>query len=82
MTKDIFSDTNYSAPGSYHLELLNYSSFMNTLFESARGFRDEPGTLNRNFLHHGMSKRKVLKKDCLKLFVAYHKTLTYLPKSK
>ena len=75
MTEFISADSFYGSPGYLHLELINYKTCTGTLFESANGFRTEPDCLNRNYLHHGMSKRKVLKKDCIKLFIAYHKTL-------
>lgn len=32
-------------------------------------FKNEPLNINRNFIDHGMSKRKVTRQDCIKLFV-------------
>lgn len=74
---DVSKDDNYGMPGFFHLELLNYESFINTLFERANGFDNEPKRINRNYLHHGMSKRKVLRKDCIKLLLAYRRTLNF-----
>ena len=74
---DVAKDENYGEPGLFRLELLNYNAFVDTLFEKAAGFRKEPNHINRNYLHHGMGKRKVLRKDCIKLFLAYRRTLCY-----
>lgn len=73
----ISKNEDYREPGIFHLELLNYNAFLDMLFERADGFKKEPKYINRNYLHHGMSKRKVLRKDCIKLFFAYQKTLEY-----
>lgn len=81
VAEEVSKDSAYSLPGYFHLELLNYNAFIQTLFESGNGFKKEPDHLNRNYLHHGMSKRKVLKKDCIKLFVAYRKTLRLTSKN-
>lgn len=77
MVHDTFKDEMYGLPGLFHLELVNYEACISTLFASADGFSCEPKCLNRNYLHHGMNKRKVLRKDCIKLFLAYDKTLHY-----
>lgn len=74
---EVSKDKHYGLPGHFHLELLNFESFIHTLFEPAGGFENEPKRINRNYLHHGMSKRKVLRKDCIKLFVAYRRTLYF-----
>lgn len=71
------SDPDYGLPGFFHLELLNFNAYMDMLFEKANNFNYEPKRLNRNFLHHGMSKRKVLRKDCIKLFIAYSKAIRF-----
>ena len=77
VVKNVARDDMYGLPGLYHLELVNYESYINTLFARADGFVKEPKSLNRNYLHHGMSKRRVLKKDCIKLLLAYHKTICF-----
>lgn len=77
---NISKDETYGEPGLFHLELVNYTAFIDMLFERADGFQTEPRNINRNYLHHGMSKRKVLRKDCIKLFLAYEKTLEYARK--
>lgn len=81
VAEEVSKDSAYSLPGYFHLELLNYNAFIQTLFESGNGFKKEPKHLNRNYLHHGMNKRKVLKKDCIKLFVAYRQTLRLTSKN-
>ena len=77
MIDSVSKDNEYSYPGLFHLELVNYEAYINTLFARADGFVKEPKSLNRNYLHHGMSKRKVLRKDCIKLLLAYRKTLYF-----
>ena len=77
VVENIAKDDMYGLPGLYHLELVNYEAYINALFARADGFVKEPKSLNRNYLHHGMSKRSVLKKDCIKLLLAYHKTIYF-----
>jgi hypothetical protein len=50
------------------LRAANVLSFLYMLFDDANDFRSEPKHLNRNFIFHGMSKRDVRRKDCIKLF--------------
>ncbi|MBO5898629.1 MAG: hypothetical protein J6R04_06430 [Clostridia bacterium] len=73
----ILKTDRYGLPGLFHLELLNYQTYIKVLFKKADGFENEPKHLNRNYLHHGMSKRKVLRKDCIKLLIAYRKTINF-----
>jgi hypothetical protein len=40
------------------------------LFNSTDDFKSEKKIVNRNFLGHGMNRRKVRKKDCIQLFLA------------
>ncbi|MBR4891505.1 MAG: hypothetical protein IKU15_09525 [Clostridia bacterium] len=75
VVNDMANDDMYGLPGYFNLELMNYKSYISTIFESAQNFKNEPRRLNRNYLQHGMSKRKVLKKDCIKLLIAYRKTI-------
>ena len=77
VVENVATDDMYGLPGLYHLELINYESYINTLFARADGFVKEPNCLNRNYLHHGMSNRRVLRKDCIKLLLAYHKTIYF-----
>lgn len=72
---ELSKDDMYGLVGLFHLELINYEAFLNTLFERANGFEVEPKRMNRNFIQHGMSKRKILRKDCIKLFLAYRNIL-------
>ena len=72
---EVSKDDMYGLMGLFHLELINYEAFLNTLFERANGFEMEPKRMNRNFIQHGMSKRKILRKDCIKLFLGYRNIL-------
>ena len=78
VVKEISKDDMYGLSGFFHLELLNYDSFITTLFQNASGFEKEPNHINRNYLQHGMSKRKVLRRDCVKLIIAYYQTFHLL----
>ena len=75
MISELSKDDLYGLAGLFHLELINYDAFVDTLFERANGFEMEPKRMNRNFIQHGMSKRKILRKDCIKLFLAYRNIL-------
>lgn len=77
VSTEILKDDVYRLPSHFHWELINFDTYINNLFEHANNFADEPQRINRNFLHHGMSKRKVLRKDCVKLFIAYKHVLSY-----
>ena len=72
---ELRKDAYWGSPGYFNLELINYNSFISTFFARANGFEKEPQNLNRNFFHHGMSSRTVSRVDCIKLFIAYRKTL-------
>ena len=72
---ELEKDDMLGLPGYFNLELLNFNSFISTFFARANGFENEPSNLNRNYLHHGMSNRRITREDCIKLFIAYRKTL-------
>ena len=42
------------------------------MFEHGNDFRKQPKVINRNFIDHGMMTRKVLKRDCIQLFLLYY----------
>lgn len=45
---------------------------LETLFTNGNDFVKEPDVINRNFIHHGMNRRKVRRKDCIQLFLALY----------
>ena len=53
----------------FKLNQLNILSALQVFFENANDFKEQPQVINRNFLDHGMLHRKVLRKDCAKLFL-------------
>jgi len=55
-----------------YLHTINVLSFLMMLFDDAKDFRIEPKNLNRNFINHGMAKREVRRKDCIKLFLGLY----------
>jgi len=68
-----FKKTPYgSIKGFSFLFYRNLFRCLFTLFEQTNDFEKEPPRYNRNFVDHGMSKRKVLRKDCIKLFLILH----------
>lgn len=64
-------------PGIFGLQSTNFRTYIAQLFESANNFSDEPECLNRNFFHHGMSKRQITRVDCVKLFLAYLQAIRF-----
>lgn len=58
-----------------YLYSVNVFSFLTMLFDDAEDFKSEPKQLNRNFINHGMEKRDVRRKDCVKLFLGLYNTI-------
>lgn len=54
---------------------INLISCLSTLYKSYSSFKNEPSSINRNFIMHGMGHRKVLRRDCIQLFLLYHNVL-------
>ena len=72
---DLVKHDFFGFPGYFNLEVRNYNAFISTFFACANGFEREPSSLNRNYLHHGMSSRTISREDCLKLLMAYRKPI-------
>lgn len=72
----------------YAPELLcffNTLSCLTSVYESSNGFLIEPDNVNRHFMMHGMSNRKISYLDCAKLFLLVHNLIflfNYLSPSK
>lgn len=45
---------------------------LRTFFADGNDFHEEPLVINRNFIDHGMNRRRVRKKDCIQLFLALY----------
>lgn len=73
------SYTNYffRCPGILKLQSINFHTYISQLFDRANNFSDEPEWINRNFVHHGMSKRQINRADCIKLFLAYLQSIRF-----
>jgi len=57
---------------------VNFLSCLETFFANADNFKSEPVTINRNFVSHGMTKRRVRQRDCIQLFfLLYNLTLFF-----
>lgn len=60
-----------------NLSYLNLTACLDALFAKSDNFQQEPATINRNFLAHGMNTRPVRKRDCIQLFLALHNLLSF-----
>jgi len=60
------------------LVYLNLFECLEVFFEKANDFKIEPPTINRNFIAHGMSRKKVTKMDCIQLFLALYNLVFFL----
>lgn len=60
------------------LDYENILSCLNTVFAKADDFRKQPIVINRNFVDHGMMTRKVIRKDCVQIFLLYYNLLMFL----
>lgn len=52
----------------------NLIAYLEIIF-AAHNFKNEPTVINRNFVDHGMSNRRVRKRDCIQLFFALQNLL-------
>lgn len=59
------------------LHYANLIACLETLFQNGGDFMQEPLTINRNFISHGMSRRSVRQRDCIQLFLLLY-NLTYV----
>lgn len=60
------------------LDYENILSCLNTVFAKADDFRMQPIVINRNFVDHGMMTKKVVRKDCIQIFLLYYNLLMFL----
>lgn len=56
----------------------NLNSCLLTVFADGDDFKKQPAVINRNFIDHGMFHRKVLKRDCIQIFLLYYNLLEFL----
>ena len=56
----------------------NLFAYLGKLFACGKGFMNEPDTLNRNYIGHGMNRRTVRKRDCIQLFLALNNLMQFL----
>lgn len=55
----------------------NLLAYLEKLFSRTDGFKNEPETLNRNYIGHGMNRRTVRKRDCIQLFLALNNLMQF-----
>ena len=55
----------------------NLLAYLGTLFLTIKGLKNEPDTLNRNYISHGMNRRMVRKRDCVQLFLALNNLMQF-----
>lgn len=60
------------------LYCVNLFSCIETIFARAENFKVEPYTLNRHYLAHGMTRRRVRQRDCIQLFFVLYKLTEFL----
>lgn len=60
------------------LLITNLFECLSIVFERGNNFKIQPIVINRNFLGHGMLTRKVLRRDCIQLFLLYYNMLQLL----
>lgn len=56
----------------------NLITCLETLFADGEDFKIEPCNINRNFVDHGMNRRRVRKRDCIQLFMVLNNLLFFL----
>lgn len=50
------------------LRYVNLFACLETMFEGGENFKSEPPVINRNYIDHGMERRRVRQRDCIQLF--------------
>lgn len=60
------------------LEFQCLNSALASVFASDANFLNEPVLINRNYVMHGMITRRILRKDCVQLFLIYGNLLRYI----
>lgn len=58
-----------------YLQQVNTIKCFEVFYREYLGFINEPRVINRNFVVHGMTKRKITRQDCLKVFLLYYNLL-------
>lgn len=56
----------------------NVFSCLGTMFSDTNDFKKDTKVINRNYICHGMAKRRVRKKDCIQLFLLYYNLRDFL----
>ena len=81
--QDRFERDNKETSFFVMLHYVNVFACLKSFFANANDFKDEPDTINRNFVSHGMARRPVRQRDCIQLFfVLYNfaQILSSIPK--
>lgn len=60
------------------LEEVNLFSCLFMFFEDTNNFGKKMSSINRNYLDHGMTFKKVRKKDCIKLFLLLYNLIYFI----
>ena len=56
----------------------NLFACLETIFAYGNDFREEPNVINRNFLNHGMNRKRIRKRDCIQLFLVLNNLMQFL----
>jgi len=56
----------------------NLFSSLETIFANGNNFKNEPDIINRNFVDHGMNRKRIRKRDCIQLFLILNNLMYFL----
>lgn len=56
----------------------NLFACLETIFAYGNDFKNEPNIINRNFVDHGMNRRRIRKRDCIQLFLVLNNLMLFL----
>lgn len=56
----------------------NLFACLETMFAYGNDFKDEPDIINRNYVDHGMNRKRIRKRDCIQLFLVLNNLMYFL----
>lgn len=56
----------------------NLFACLETIFAYGNDFKNEPNIINRNFVDHGMNRKRIRKRDCIQLFLVLNNLMLFL----
>lgn len=77
MSREEINGWNISKATLLYLDFQCLDQALQELFKGNPDFENEPSLINRNFLLHGMSRRRTRRRDCIQLYLMYGNLLQY-----